>query len=512
MSKKYAVEMLNITKMFGDFKAIDNLSLQVEEGTIHALLGENGAGKSTLMNLLFGFYESDSGNIKINGKEAKIEDPNVAHKLGIGMVHQHFKLVKPFTVGENVTLGSEIQRGLLVDKNQTHKNVQEIINKFNFDLDATKKVYDLTVGQQQRVEILKMLYQNANILIFDEPSGALTPQETEELLNTIKELKASGKTIILITHKLNEIKAVADNCTIIRKGKSIDTVKVKDTSSEKLAELMVGRKVSFDVNKKDIKPSDLLLKVQDLEYTNDKHKQILEPTSFEIHKGEIFGIAGIDGNGQLDIVEAITGLKHGTSGSITYFNENGEHELLKMNARKISELSIAHIPQDRHKHGVVLDFNVAEDASLKDYYKKDFALANGLILNKEEMNALGERLIVEHDIRTPHGLTSTLRDMSGGNQQKLIIARELAQHPQLLVASQPTRGVDVGAIENIQTKLLRVREENRAVLLYSLELDEIIDLSDRVLVMYEGRAMGIVDPKKVSKNEIGLMMAGKELK
>ncbi len=510
MKTKYAVEMSNITKQFGTFKAIDNLNLKVEEGSVHALLGENGAGKSTLMNLLFGFYDLDGGNIKINGADVTISDPNVAHELGIGMVHQHFKLVKPFTVAENVTLGSEIKKGMFVDTEASEKSVQKIIDKYNFTLDASATVADLSVGQQQRVEILKMLYQEANILIFDEPTGALTPQETEELLKTILELKEMGKTIIIITHKLNEIKAVADECTIIRKGKSIDTVNVAETSSDVLAELMVGRKVSFSVDKSDKQAGDSILVVEDISVTDKRGVQTLKPTSFNVKAGEIFGIAGIDGNGQLEIVEAITGLSKVSSGKISYRLENDYMEITNMNARKIAEMRISHIPQDRHKHGVVLDFNIAQNASLKDYYKKGFA--NGILLDKLKMRKLGEKLMEEHDIRAPHGLNSQLRDMSGGNQQKLIIGRELEQNPHILVASQPTRGVDVGAIENIHQKLLKVREENNAVILYSLELDEIIDLSDRILVMHDGEAMGIVDPKEVTKNEIGLLMAGKRLK
>lgn len=510
MRERYAVEMTNITKKFGEFKAIDDLNLKVKTGSVHALLGENGAGKSTLMNLLFGFYDLDGGEIAINGEAVTISDPNVAHDLGIGMVHQHFKLVKPFTVAENVTLGNEIKKGLFVDNKASVKSVQAIIDKYNFALKADEKISNLSVGQQQRVEILKMLYQDANILIFDEPTGALTPQETEELLNTITELKQMGKTILIITHKLNEIKAVADECTIIRKGKSIETVDVANTSSDRLAELMVGRKVSFSVEKDEKTPGEDLLVVDNLAVTDKRGVETLKSTSFTVKAGEIFGIAGVDGNGQLEIVESITGLGKVTSGSIKYTYEGSQVELANMNARKIAEMHIAHVPQDRHKHGVVLDFNIPQNASLKDYYKKDFA--KGILLNEKKMNEVGAKMMEEHDIRAPHGLGSKLRDMSGGNQQKLIIGRELGQNPKILVASQPTRGVDVGAIENIHKKLLKVRDEDNAVILYSLELDEIIDLSDRILVMHGGSAMGIVDPKQVTKNQIGLMMAGKELK
>ncbi len=509
MTETYAVKMSNITKKFGSFKAIDNLNLNVKKGTIHAILGENGAGKSTLMNILFGFYDLDDGMIEINDQKVVISNPNVAHQLGIGMVHQHFKLVKPFTVAQNVTLGNEIKRGLFVDKQKTDESVQAIIDKYNFGLEAKKQINNLSVGEQQRVEILKMLYQDANILIFDEPTGALTPQETEELLNIILQLKAAGKTVLIITHKLNEIKAVADECTIIRKGKSIKTVEVATTSSSQLAEYMVGRKVNFKVDKQEKEAKDVILTVSNISHIDERGVEKLSKTSFEVKSGEIFGIAGIDGNGQLEIVEAITGLTRVTSGSIMYDNGTKTIDIANMNARKIAEMKISHIPQDRHKHGVVLDYNIAQNASLKDYYKKSFA--KSIILNNKKMVELGNKLIAEHDIRSPQGVTSIVRDMSGGNQQKLIIGRELEQQPRLLVASQPTRGVDVGAIENIHKKLIEVRDSDRSVILYSLELDEIIDLSDRILVMFDGRAMGIVDPKQVSKNDIGLLMAGKEL-
>ncbi len=509
MNSKYAVEMENVTKRFGSFTAVDNLNLKVKKGTIHALLGENGAGKSTLMNLLFGFYDLDGGHIKINETEQIISNPNVAHELGIGMVHQHFKLVKPFTIAENITLGNEIKTGLFINQKKANEKVQKIIDQYNFSLNATEKISNLSVGQQQRVEILKMLYQDANILIFDEPTGALTPQETEELLNIILKLKNAGKTIIIITHKLNEIKAIADECTIIRKGKSIATVNVEDTTNDKLAEMMVGRKVNLHTHKDDKKPGKAILEVNQLSVIDEQGVEKLSPVNFKVLHGEIFGIAGIDGNGQLEIVEAITGLNHATNGEI-YLDVNYEQiNITNLSPRKIAEYGISHIPQDRHKHGVVLDFDIAENASLKDYYKRNFA--NGFLLNSTKMNDLGKQLMEEHDVRAPHGIHSKLRDMSGGNQQKLIIARELNQNPSLLVASQPTRGVDVGAIENIHKKLLKVRDENNSVILYSLELDEIIDLCDRVLVMYDGKSMGIIDPKKITKNEIGLLMAGKEI-
>ncbi len=502
----YAVEMLNVTKIFGKFKANDNITLQVKEGEIHALLGENGAGKSTLMNLLFGFYSLDGGEIKVNNKKVNITSPNVANDLGIGMVHQHFKLVKPFTVAQNITLGSEITKGFTVSTKEAEQKVQAIIDKYDFKLDAKAKVSDLTVGEQQKVEILKMLYKEADILIFDEPTGALTPQETEELLQTILNLQAQGKSIIIITHKLKEIKAIAQRCTVIRRGKSIDTVEVSDCSEKQLAELMVGRPVNFEVDKEDINATEAILEVKDLNMFNSIGAQTLTNVSFDVKKGEILGIAGVDGNGQTEIIEAITGLKHVKSGSIIFNKENNAHELTKLKIREINELGINHIPQDRHKHGIVLDYSVAENSVLKRYFKKPYS-SSGMI-NKKEFSTYSQKLLDENDVRTPHGVNSVARDLSGGNQQKLIIAREIAENPDLLLAVQPTRGVDVGAIENIHNQLLAERSANKGVVLVSLELDEILKLSDRIAVMHDGHLMGILDAKDATQNKVGILMAG----
>ncbi len=502
----YAVEMLNVTKIFGHFKANDNITLQVEKGEIHALLGENGAGKSTLMNLLFGFYSLDGGEIKINEQKVEITNPNIANDLKIGMVHQHFKLIKPFTVAQNITLGSEITRNKKIDINATNKKVQNIIDQYDFNLKATTKVEDLTVGEQQKVEILKMLYKEAEILIFDEPTGALTPQETIELLNTIQRLQNKGKTIILITHKLQEIKAIAHRCTVIRRGKSVATVFVNDCTEEKLAELMVGRAVNFDVNKVDKNPTKDILQIENLTMYNSFGSKTLDDVTLNVQYGEILGIAGVDGNGQSEIVEAITGLQQVSSGTINYISNDIKHDITKKSIREIINLGIGHIPQDRHKHGVVLEFSVAENAVLKRYYKSPYAISGRL--NKNKFNSYAEKLILENDIRTPHGVKSLTRDLSGGNQQKLIIAREIAEQPDLLIAVQPTRGVDVGAIENIHQSLLKERENDKGIILVSLELDEIMKLSDRIAVMYDGRLMGIVDAKTATQNQIGLMMAG----
>ncbi len=502
----YAVEMLGVTKIFGKFKANDNITLQVQKGEIHSLLGENGAGKSTLMNLLFGFYSLDGGEIKVNGEVKNITSPNVANELGIGMVHQHFKLVKPFTIAQNITLGSEINNKGILDKKLAIQKVQEIIDKYDFKLDANTKVSDLTVGEQQKVEILKMLYKEADILIFDEPTGALTPQETEELLQTITNLQEAGKTIILITHKLKEIKAISQRCTVIRRGKSIETVNVADCTEQQLAELMVGRQVSFEVDKVEKEAGDVLLEVKGLNMYNQIGSQTLTDVSFSVKKGEILGIAGVDGNGQTEIVEAITGLKAAHSGSIMFHNEGVDSDLTTKTIRQINELGISHIPQDRHKHGVVLDYTVAENSVLKRYFKKPYS-QNGLI-KTSEFNKYAQTLMDENDIRTPHGVASKSRDLSGGNQQKLIIAREIYEDPNLLIAVQPTRGVDVGAIENIHNQILNERVKDKAIILVSLELDEVMKLSDRIAVMHDGHLMGIVDAKTATQNQIGLMMAG----
>ncbi len=503
------VKIENLTKKFGNFVALDNINLTVNEGEIHALLGENGAGKSTLMNCLFGFYHLDEGKIFINGNFVDIKNPNIANELGIGMVHQHFKLVKNFNIFQNITLGSEITKGIFLDNKKAKLEIQNLIDKYNFKLDVSKKISDLSVGQQQKVEILKMLYKKSDILIFDEPTGALTPQETEELLNIILDLKNDGKTIILITHKLDEIKKVANRCTIIRKGKTIDTVDVKSVTNQELAKKMVGRVVNFDIDKKDIKSDEVSLVLDNVNYFDNNKIQRLKNISFDLKKGEILGICGVDGNGQVELVENITGMKNPTNGKIIFKKDNKDINISNKNAKEVNNLKIGHIPQDRHKHGVVLDYTVSQNSILREYDKKPFS--KFLILNNKFIKKYSDKLIKEHDIRTPNGSESIVRNMSGGNQQKLIIGRELEENPEILVASQPTRGVDVGAIENIHNKLLKQRSENKSVILFSLELDELIKLCDRIVVMYNGEVMDVVDPKKTSKNEIGLLMVGKEI-
>ncbi|MBZ4667644.1 MAG: transporter family protein [Defluviitaleaceae bacterium] len=498
----YVIEMLNIRKEFPGIVANDDITLQVIPGEIHALLGENGAGKSTLMSILFGLYKPDKGVIKVKGKEVNITNPNVATSLGIGMVHQHFKLVHNFTVTENIILGMETMRGGAIDIRSAAKRIEELSQLYGLKVDPYAKIEDISVGMQQRVEILKMLYRNAEILIFDEPTAVLTPQEVGELMNIMRRLVTEGKSIILITHKLKEIKAIADRCTIIRKGKGIATVNVAETSTEKMAELMVGRKVSFRVEKEDPALKDVYLKVENLKVKDNRGLDAVKNVSFEIRGGEILGLAGVDGNGQTELVEAITGLRKIDSGKVIL---NGQ-EIQNLDVRKRSEVGLGHIPEDRHKHGLVLDFFLEDNMILENYYKKPFSSRG--ILNRNEIRKYSDRLIKEFDVRSGQGSRSITRSMSGGNQQKAIIAREIDKSPLVLIVAQPTRGLDVGAIEYIHKRLIEERDKGKAILLFSLELDEILNVSDRIAVMYEGNIVGIVDSKKTNENELGLMMAG----
>lgn len=498
----YVIEMLNIRKEFPGIVANDNITLQVIPGEIHALLGENGAGKSTLMSILFGLYKPDKGIIKVKGKEVNITNPNVATQLGIGMVHQHFKLVHNFTVTENIILGMEEVRGGAIDIKSAANRIEELSKLYGLKVDPYAKIEDISVGMQQRVEILKMLYRNAEILIFDEPTAVLTPQEVGELMNIMRRLVKEGKSIILITHKLKEIKAIADRCTIIRKGKGIATVEVAETSTEKMAELMVGRKVSFSVQKAEPVLKDVYLKVENLIVKDNRGLEAVKNVSFEIRGGEILGLAGVDGNGQTELVEAITGLRKVESGKIIL---NGQ-EIQNLDVRKRSEVGLGHIPEDRHKHGLVLDFYLEDNMILENYYKEPFSSRG--ILNRTEIRKYSDRLINEFDVRSGQGSKTITRSMSGGNQQKAIIAREIDKSPLVLIVAQPTRGLDVGAIEYIHKRLIEERDKGKAILLFSLELDEILNVSDRIAVMYEGNIVGIVDSKKTNENELGLMMAG----
>lgn len=499
---EYVVEMLNIRKEFPGIVANDNITLQLKKGEIHALLGENGAGKSTLMGVLFGMYQPEVGKIKIKGKEVKISNPNVANDLGIGMVHQHFKLVSNFTVTENIILGLEPKKGLVIDIKSAAERISELSKKYGLNVDPYAKIEDISVGMQQRVEILKMLYRNAEVLIFDEPTAVLTPQEIQELIKIMKDLVKEGKSIIVITHKLKEIKASADRCTAIRRGKYIGTVDVKTTSEAEMAKMMVGREVSFKVDKKDSNPKETIMSIKNLSVMNNKKVLGLKNFSLDIRKGEIVGIAGVEGNGQTELVEAITGLRPVDSGNIIYNNE----DITSIPVRSRVEKGIAHIPEDRHKRGLVLDYTIEENMVLESYNKDPFSKRG--LLNKKSIKDHAQKIIDTFDVRSGEGADSIARTLSGGNQQKAIIGREIELNPEVLLAVQPTRGLDVGSIEYIHKRLVEQRDNGKAVLLISLELEEVLNVSDRIAVINNGELIGIVNAKETNENEIGLMMAG----
>ena len=503
MGHEYIIEMLNITKDFPGIRANDNITLQLRKGEIHALLGENGAGKSTLMSILFGLYQPTSGVIKKNGQEVKINTPNDANDLNIGMVHQHFKLVECFSVLDNIILGVEPTRGLFLEKKKAREKVLELSNKYGLKVDPDALVSDITVGMQQRTEILKMLYRDNEVLIFDEPTAVLTPQEIEELMKIMKSLAKEGKSILFITHKLNEIMEVADRCTIIRKGKYIGTVDIKDTTKEELSRMMVGRNVSFSVDKKPSTPGETVLKVEHMTVPSKSHSNnAVKDVSFNVRRGEIVCIAGIDGNGQSEFVQGLTGLENITGGTITFCGKDISHASI----RDRSKAGMSHIPEDRHKHGLVLDYSLEQNMVLQRYWAPEFQ--NHGFIKSKAVRDHAVRLIEQYDVRSGQGPVTITRSMSGGNQQKAIIAREIDKAPELLVAVQPTRGLDVGAIEYIHKQLVAQRDSGKAVLLVSLELDEVMDVSDRILVMYEGELVGQLDPKKVTVEELGLYMAG----
>lgn len=495
------VEMLGITKRFGGFTANEKIDLIVQKGEIHALLGENGAGKSTLMNILFGLYQPDEGEIRIRGQQVRISDPNMANELGIGMVHQHFMLVEPFTVTENIILGMEPKSGLKIDIATAEQKVRELSERYGLRVDPRAKIKDISVGMQQRVEILKTLYRGAEIIIFDEPTAVLTPQEIDELIQIMRNLVQEGKSIIFITHKLKEIKAICDRCTIIRRGKMIDRVEVADASIDELAAKMVGRHVTFKVDKAPAQPKGPVLEIRDLVVEGHSGANAVRGLNLEVRAGEILGIAGIEGNGQSQLIEAITGLSKVKSGTIKL---NGK-EIQNKPPRKITESGVGHIPEDRHKHGLVLDYTIGENMVLQTYYKSPFAKRGRLRYNA--IYEYARKLIQQFDVRTPSEHTPA-RALSGGNQQKGIIAREVDRNPDLLIAAQPTRGLDVGAIEFIHKKLIEQRDSGKAVLLLSLELDEVMNVSDRIAVIYEGEIVGVVKPDETNHDELGLMMAG----
>ena len=499
----YAIEMRHITKRFGPLTANDDITLQLRRGEIHALLGENGAGKSTLMSVLFGLYDPDEGEIYKDGKLVHIKDPNDATALGIGMVHQHFKLVECFSVLDNIILGDEDTSFGFLKKSTARKKVQELSDRYGLAVDPDALIEDITVGMQQRTEILKMLYRDNEILIFDEPTAVLTPQEISELMHIMKNLAHEGKSILFITHKLNEIMEVADRCSVLRKGRYIGTVNVADTSKEELSEMMVGRMVQFEVEKKPAQPGKDILEVRNLTVRSQAHqKEAVKNVSFTVRAGEITCIAGIDGNGQTELGYAITGLEKPESGTLILDGKDITH----MSILKRSEAGISHIPEDRHKHGLILDFSLQENMVLRKYMEPQFQ-KNGFI-RFDEVRKYADQLIEEFDVRSGEGALSTARSMSGGNQQKAIVARELDHEHKLLVAIQPTRGLDVGAIEFIHSEIVKKRDNGAAILLISLELDEVMSLSDRILVMYEGEIVGELDPKKTTVQELGLYMAG----
>ena len=500
---QYVIEMLNITKEFPGIKANDNITLQVEPGEIHALLGENGAGKSTLMSVYSDYINQMKDVLKFEGKKLKLRIQMLPMNFGIGMVHQHFKLVHNFTVTENIILGSEPKLfGGRVDIKKAAKRVAELSERYNLHVDPYAKIEDISVGMQQRVEILKMLYRDADILIFDEPTAVLTPQEIEHLMRIMKQLTAEGKSIIVITHKLKEIKAIAKHCTIIRKGKGIGTVVVDEVTEQDLADLMVGRKVTFKLDKKEAEVGSPILEVENLCVKNARGVEALKNLSLTVREGEILGVAGIEGNGQTELIEAITGLKPATSGTVKLAGV----DISKMPVRMRTEQGIGHIPEDRHKHGLVLEYSLEDNFILQNYYQEPFS--KGGVLNRKAIREQSETLIERFDVRSGQGSITTTRSMSGGNQQKAIIAREVVRSPKLLIAAQPTRGLDVGAIEYVHRELIAERDKGRGVLLISLELDEILNVSDRIAVIYEGEIVGILETAKTNEQEIGLLMAG----
>ena len=501
---EYVIEMLNITKEFPGIKANDNITLQLRRGEIHALLGENGAGKSTLMSVLFGLYQPEEGTIKKNGEVVRIHDPNDANALGIGMVHQHFKLVECFSVLDNIILGIEPNKAGFLQKAEARKKVLALSEKYGLRVDPDALIEDISVGMQQRTEILKMLYRDNEILIFDEPTAVLTPQEIDELMTIMKSLAAEGKSILFISHKLAEIMAVADRCTVLRKGRYIGTVNTRDTTPEQLSAMMVGREVSFQVDKKPCRPGEPVLKVEHMTVPSKVHKNnAVRGVSLEVRRGEIVCLAGIEGNGQTEFVYGLTGLEPVTGGKIEFLGQDITH----MPIRRRNTMGLSHIPEDRHKHGLVLDYTLEDNLVLQRYFEPEFTDKAGF-LRRANIRAYATRLIEQYDVRSGQGPITIARSMSGGNQQKAIVAREIDKDPELLVAVQPTRGLDVGAIEYIHSQLVAERDAGKGVLLVSLELDEVMNLSDRILVMYEGEIVGEFDPKAVTVEELGLYMAG----
>lgn len=499
------LEMRDIVKQFGEFRANDQINLQVKRGQIHALLGENGAGKSTLMNQLSGLLQPTAGDILINGQKVIVDSPSKAAELGIGMVHQHFMLIDAFTVTENIILGSEPVNGLKLNTKAAATEIKKLSEQYGLDVDPNALAGDISVGMQQRVEILKTLYRGADILIFDEPTAVLTPQEIDELITILKGLAAEGKSVILITHKLDEIKAVADQVTVIRRGKSIDSFPVAGVSSQELADIMVGRSVSlFSTEKEPAHPTDTILSVSDLTVKDARGVEVVKNLSLDFRAGEVVGIAGIDGNGQSEFISALTGLMPTASGKVTLKGK----DITNKKPRQITESGVGHIPEDRHRFGLELDMTLAENIALQTYYKAPMSKAG--VLDYDKINAHARELIEKFDVRTVNELVPASA-LSGGNQQKAIIARELDRDADFVIAAQPTRGLDVGAIEYIHQQLINQRDAGKAVMLVSFELDEILNVADRIAVISHGEITGVVDANETSKNELGLLMAGMSL-
>ena len=496
------IEMKEIVKKFGNFTANDHVNLTVHKGEVHAILGENGAGKSTLMNVLYGLYRPTSGTIAINGREVLLTSPKHAIELGIGMVHQHFMLIQPFTVTENIVLGVEPKKGIVLDKAEARKRVVELSEKYGMKVDPDAKIEDISVGMQQRVEILKVLYRGADTLILDEPTASLTPQEIDELMEIIRNLTADGKSVILITHKLKEITACSDYCTIIRAGKYIQTVKVGEVDENKLAALMVGRDVNFVVDKQEQKPGETALEVKDLHAKDYRDAEILKGLNLKVRKGEIVGLAGVDGNGQTELVEILTGLKKAESGQITMLGQ----DVFNKTPKEIFDAGISSIPADRQKHGLILDFSIEDNLILQHFDKEPFSKKG--ILNRKEIRTNATELMEKFDVRPRNSEAKPAGTLSGGNQQKVIIAREVTNDKDLLIAVNPTRGLDVGAIEFVHKYIVEQRNKGRAVLLVSFELDEIMSLSDRIEVIFDGQIIGSVNGSDADEKELGFMMAG----
>lgn len=501
----YVVEMRNITKQFPGVLANDKVNFTLDKGEIHVLLGENGAGKTTLMNMLYGLYQPTSGDIFIKGSKIDVKDPNVAIQYGVGMVHQHFMLIPPFTIAENIILGAEPAHYGKLDMKKAIKDVQKISDDFGLEVDPFAKVQDISVGLQQRVEILKALYRGADILILDEPTAVLTPQEIDELGIIMKNLSKEGKSIILITHKLKEVMSMSDRVTVIRRGKVIDTLLTKDTNTETLAEMMVGRKVNMITEKEEKQPGEIIFSVKNLKVKDNRGLDAVKDISLNVHASEVLAVAGVDGNGQTELIEAITGLRHIESGQILL----DEKDITQSSAKQIINCGLGHIPEDRHKRGLVLSHNLAENMILGYHYKEPFS-KNG-VMNYEKIHEHAKVLIEEFDVRTPDENVKA-SSLSGGNQQKAIIARELYKEPRLLIAAQPTRGLDVGAIEFVHKKIIECRDSGQAVLLVSLELDEVMNLADRIAVIYDGRILDVIDAKKATEKQLGILMAGGEEK